>query len=169
MSNHQRKRTIARIIGWAPIRKLLGFAVRVFVPKQRVGVALVGFDDEGKILMLNHVYHPAARWGIPGGWLNRGEAPADGALRELKEETGLSAVLGPVIHISHEPIPPHIGIAYSARIKPGRVDLSSEILDADWFAFDDLPEPILPFVRDSIVAAISYPMESFVTKREWNE
>ena len=147
----------------------MGLAVRLFVPRQRVGVALVGFNGDGKILMLHHVYHPTARWGVPGGWLNRGESPSECALRELMEETGLSAELGPVVHVSHERIPPHIGIAYVAKIEPGTINLSSEILDAQWFSSDDLPEPILPFVQDSINAALAYPTEFGVDLRSLDE
>jgi ADP-ribose pyrophosphatase YjhB (NUDIX family) len=169
MPNQQKKQTIANIVGWAPVRTMMGLAVRLIVRKQRIGVALVGFDRDGRILMLNHVFHPVARWGVPGGWLNKGEAPARCALRELEEETGLSAVLGPVVHVSQESIPPHIGIAYAAKIEPGQLELSSEIIDADWFASDELPEPILPFVRNSIEAAISYPMKGFAAMREWDE
>lgn len=119
--------------------------------------------------MLHHVYHPTARWGLPGGWLNRGEAPADCALRELEEETSLSAILGPVVYVSQGRIPLHIGIAYAALIIPGEINLSSEILAADWYYPDTLPEPILPFVRESILAAVSYPVKDFVQKREWDE
>jgi 8-oxo-dGTP diphosphatase len=147
----------------------MGLAVRFYVPRQRVGVALVGFDEEGRILLLNHVYHPSVRWGIPGGWLNRGEAPADCALRELREETGLSADLGPVVYLSRESIPPHIGIAYSAKIQPGEMKLNSEIMAADWYYSDELPEPLLPFVRESIAAAISYPAMGHNHVRELDE
>lgn len=31
----------------------------------------------------------SGRWGLPGGGLHRGEDPAEGAVRELKEETGI--------------------------------------------------------------------------------
>jgi len=135
----------------------MALVVRLVVARQRVGVALIGFDDDGRILMLNHVFHPVARWGVPGGWMNRGESPAECALRELREETGLTAKLGPVVHVSHESIPSHIGIAYSGMIESGEIRLSSEILDANWYKYDDLPEPILPFVKDAINAAMNYP------------
>ena len=148
---------------------LMGPVVRIVVPKQRVGVALVGFGEDGRILMLHHVYHPEIRWGLPGGWLHRREAPAGGALRELKEETGLSAVLGPVIHISRESVAPHIGIAYMAKIQPGEIRLSSEILAAEWYFPDALPQPTLSFDRAAISAAVNYPVQEFVQKREWNE
>jgi ADP-ribose pyrophosphatase YjhB (NUDIX family) len=130
---------------------------------------MVGFDGEGRILMLKHVYHPTVRWGIPGGWLNRGEAPAACALRELEEETGLSAVLGPIVYVSKENTPQHIGITYKATILPGEINLNSEILAANWYFPDALPEPILPFVRESISAAGSYPFQDDGYKRKLDE
>jgi hypothetical protein len=87
----------------------------------------------------------------------------------LEEETGLSAVLGPIVYVSRENIPPHVGIAYSATILPGEIILSSEILAAEWYYPDTLPEPILPFVRESISAAVSYPFQDDDFKRELNE
>ena len=136
--------------------------VRLVVPKQRVGVTLIGFDEAGRILMLKHVYHPSTPWGVPGGWLQKGESPGDCALRELKEETGLSAELGPVVHATREVSPEHIGIAYTAKIQPGEICLSSEILQAKWFTMENLPQPILPFVSDSINQASEVPLRVFM-------
>jgi ADP-ribose pyrophosphatase YjhB (NUDIX family) len=113
----------------------------------------VGYNREGQILMLRHVFHPFAPWGLPGGWLEKGEAPADCAIRELHEETGLSAELGPIVYSSFESVPAHIGIAFLATINPGSLELSAEIIDAEWFEPKILPEPLLPFVRNAINAA----------------
>src|SRR5438105_1447482 len=47
------------------------------------------FDDRGRILLLEHVFRPDSGWGIPGGFLDRGEQPEEGLRRELREEVGL--------------------------------------------------------------------------------
>ena len=75
------------------VNYFMAWGIRLVVPKQRIGAGLVALDEEDRVLLLRHVFHPYTPWGIPGGWLNRHEAPADGVLRELKEETGLTAVL----------------------------------------------------------------------------
>lgn len=104
--------------------------------------------------MLRHVFHPYIPWGLPGGWLGRNEDPAAGVLRELKEETGLTAVLGPVVHVAHDSNPPHVAIAFSGRVQSGSFRLSPEIMEAAWFPIDALPTSLLPFMRDAINAAV---------------
>jgi len=44
-------------------------------------------DQEGNILLLNHVYR-SEPWGMPGGWMEL-EQPEQAMKRELLEETGL--------------------------------------------------------------------------------
>lgn len=128
--------------------------IRVFVPKQRIGVAVVVLDDHGRVLMLRHVFHPDAPWGLPGGWLGRNEDPAAGALRELHEETGLTAVVDRPVLVSLESHPDHVGIAFLVRPMAGNLQLSAEILEADWFEVDDLPEPLFPIYARAIAAAV---------------
>ncbi len=128
--------------------------IRVFVPKQRIGVAVVVLDDHGRVLMLRHVFHPDAPWGLPGGWLGRNEDPAAGALRELHEETGLTAVVDRPVLVSLESHPDHVGIAFLVRPSAGNLQLSAEILEADWFEVDDLPEPLFPIYARAIAAAV---------------
>lgn len=146
---------LAKLIARTPLKIGLAWAVRLLVPRHRVGVAAVAINRQGEVLMLRHVFHPQAPWGLPGGWLNRGEDPANGVMRELAEETGLTGRVGPLVYSGYEPKPPHIGLAYLASVQPGMMTLSNEILEAGWFAPGDLPRPLLPFVRRSIDSALA--------------
>lgn len=149
------KRPLARIIRWRPVRALMYGAIRLSVPRHRVGVAVVAVRGQGEVLLLNHVFHPDFPWGLPGGWLDRGETPQSGALRELREETGLSARLGPLLQIARGPHTGEINVAFMALDVGGSLHLSSEILAARWFKPDTLPSPLLPFSRDAIRAALA--------------
>ncbi len=135
------------------LQRAMSAAVRLIVPRQRIGVALAVVDEAHRILMLRHVFHPGAPWGLPGGWLRRNERPSVGARRELHEETGLIADLEQVIYVEHEAYPPHLEIAYLARIQPGPMQLSDEILEAAWFDASSLPSPIRGSTRRIIDAA----------------
>lgn len=54
-----------------------------------VGVSGIVTDPDGSILLLRPRYWSAATWGLPGGYLNSGETPAQALIREVREETGL--------------------------------------------------------------------------------
>ncbi|WP_427925294.1 NUDIX hydrolase [Streptomyces sp. cg40] len=58
---------------------------------KRLAAAVV-MDDDGRVLLVRRSaterFLPRV-WGVPCGKLEPGEQPEDGALRELKEETGL--------------------------------------------------------------------------------
>jgi ADP-ribose pyrophosphatase YjhB (NUDIX family) len=146
---------MARVVRWPVVQRLMMRGVRAVVPRHRVGVALVAVDEVDRILMVKHVFHAYAPWGLPGGWLNYGEAPGQAALRELREETGLSARLGPVLHVSRELDTDAISMAYLAYDVRGEVQLSPEIMDARWFSPDQLPTPLFPFTRAAIGEAVT--------------
>ena len=64
------------------------------------GMSAVNYGDSivrgenGSILMLLRNYHDTfepGKWGLPGGKIEQGESARDGAIRELKEETNLTA------------------------------------------------------------------------------
>lgn len=127
----------------------MNWAIIIVVPRHRMGVEVVLFNDKRQVLLLNHVFHPNVPWGVPGGWLDRNEDPADGALRELREETGLTAVLGPVVQIRREKYPSHLGLAYLAYNPQGTISLSNEIIEAKWTELDKLP-PLFNFTKEAI-------------------
>jgi 8-oxo-dGTP pyrophosphatase MutT (NUDIX family) len=63
---------------------------------------------EGRLLLQRVYRHPVSRWGweVPRGFVEPGETVAEGALRELLEETGLRcapAALWPLGELSPEP------------------------------------------------------------------
>jgi 8-oxo-dGTP pyrophosphatase MutT (NUDIX family) len=58
-------------------------------PRFLIGVVALIRDDAGRILMLEHTYRREYPWGLPGGYLQAREDPAQGLAREVQEETGL--------------------------------------------------------------------------------
>lgn len=130
--------------------------IQLIVPRTRVGVAVVVVNEATEVFMVRHVFHPVYEWGVPGGWLKKNESPADGALRELREETGLTAVLGPAVSVQHDPESVHIGIAYVGQLNPGELQLSHELIEARWFSYEALPQPISYHTRLAIEAAVAY-------------
>ena len=52
-----------------------------------LGACAVVSDTEGRVLLVRHSYQTG--WHLPGGGVAAGEPPAQGAMRELREEIGL--------------------------------------------------------------------------------
>ena len=75
----------------------------------RQAVGVVPVDEDGEVLLVQQWRHPVEKltWSVPAGAIDRGESPADAALRELREETGHTAEkLEPLYHYH-----PTIGVA----------------------------------------------------------
>ncbi|MFD0684743.1 NUDIX domain-containing protein [Actinomadura fibrosa] len=106
-----------------------------------VYVAGIVRDDQGRVLLLRHRLWPQYRaWGLPGGYVNAGERLEDAVAREIQEETALEvAVKGPPLHLASG-FRWRVEAYYEATVTGGRIDLeTAEILEARWFALDDLP------------------------------
>lgn len=57
---------------------------------------LVLKSDDREVLLVRHGY--AAGWFLPGGGVERGEALAEAAIREVREEAGIAAEEEPRLH-----------------------------------------------------------------------
>lgn len=57
-----------------------------------IGASAALFDDAGRVLLIERGKPPfAGVWSLPGGHIEPGEAPAATAVREVAEETGVTA------------------------------------------------------------------------------
>lgn len=117
--------------------------VRRVAPSYTVGGLCVVERADGRILLVRHAYRP--RWGLPGGFLKRGEAPASAAHREVLEEVGLDIdLLGePAVVVA--PAWRRVDVVFRARPRVvTEADavraVSAEIIAVEWFARDALPE-----------------------------
>jgi 8-oxo-dGTP diphosphatase len=70
------------------------------IQKPTAAVGVVCFNDAGDVLLIQRGTLPRlGEWSIPGGRLEWGETAKAGALRELKEETGVDAHLVGLIDV----------------------------------------------------------------------
>lgn len=113
-------------------------------PKVAVG-AVVG-DDEGRLLLIQR--SDSGTWLYPTGWADVGYSPAEVAVKEVLEETGIRCeVIRPLaiidgLRAGYSRIPLY-SLVFHCRAVGG--DLSPhphECQDAGWFAYDALPTPL---------------------------
>jgi ADP-ribose pyrophosphatase YjhB (NUDIX family) len=116
--------------------------VRTGQSRFTVTVAATIFDDEGRILLLDHVFRPDGGWGIPGGFLGRGEQPEAALRRELKEEVGIEVTAVEVLFARAWTRPRQIEIHFRATAIGKPTPCSFEIRSAGWFSVDDLPPDV---------------------------
>lgn len=117
--------------------------VRTMAPSFTVGAVCIIERPDGAVLLVRQAYR--SRWGVPGGLLERGESPADAALREVREEVNLDVDLVGEPAAVVDPVPQRVDMVFRARPAAG-ADLdavgpsSPEITEVRWFPSSDLPE-----------------------------
>ena len=149
------------------------------VPR-RVAARVVLFDSSGRILLAHghDAHQPEHHWWFTiGGGLEPGESPRQGAVRELREETGIrldpEVLVGPILYRRAEFDFLNVTarqdewffLAHSSTTSldfGGWTDLERDVLDGQrWWTLDDLEE-------ESTHTEV-YPRGLTTLAREWRE
>jgi len=118
-------------------------------PKVAIG-AVVG-DDEGRLLLVQRA--DSGVWLYPTGWADVGYSPAEVAVKEVQEETGITcepqrliAVLDG-LRLGFTSVPLY-SLVFHCRATGGELCAHPlETRDVGWFAHDNLPSPLAGFER----------------------
>ena len=134
-------------------------------------VGLMLLNREGKIFAGQRVDNPNDAWQMPQGGIDEGESPADAALRELREETGIHPSAVELLRESDYWHRYDLPAGLVRRLWSGRfrgqaqrwfamrytgpdegIDIQTEEPEFrawSWMAHDELIRKIVPFKRDT--------------------
>jgi len=124
-------------------------------PSVTTDCVIFGFDGTKlKVLLVERGIDPyKGKWAFPGGFIKMDESCEEGALRELKEETGLTGAYIEQFHTfsdpSRDPRERVITVAYYALVRIQDVRGGDDAVKAEWFALDHVPQ--LAFDHDRIL------------------
>lgn len=113
----------------------------------KVGVGAVVFNAEDELLLICR--QDSQHWLYPTGWLDVSHTPAETAVKEVREETGLAVRAEKRLGVFDSglrryPLPFHmISVMIYCRLLGGELRPNPvETLGAGFFARDRLPEPL---------------------------
>ena len=125
-------------------------------PALAVDCVVFGYEEEAlRVLLIQRAAPPfEGGWALPGGFVHVDESVDDAAVRELREETGVSRLYLEQLYtfgaIDRDPRERVVSVAYFALVKMSEHEVrgATDARDAAWFAIDDLPT--LAFDHDRI-------------------
>jgi ADP-ribose pyrophosphatase YjhB (NUDIX family) len=114
--------------------------VTYFDPKVAVAVVVV---EHERVLLVQRAHDPGkGLWALPAGFVDYDEDPAEAAVREVHEETGIYVHITGLVDITFRPDADGLAdllIIYEAAASGGCVQCGDDATAAGWFAADHLP------------------------------
>ena len=112
----------------------------------KVAVGAVVSNDDGQILLVQR--SDSGVWLYPTGWADIGYSPAEVAVKEVAEETGIECEVVALIGVldglrrGFTRIPLYSLVFHCRAVGGSLAAHPMEMSDVGWFSLDDLPEPL---------------------------
>jgi len=101
---------------------------------------------EGRILLCRRAINPRMGfWTLPAGYLETGETPAEGAMREAREEANAALTISGVLAIYTIRRLGQVQIMHRAQLADPAISAGAESLEVGLFAWEDIPWSGLAF------------------------
>ncbi len=128
---------------------------REFPPRPIVGIGAIIVGERGVVLIKRGKPPRAGSWSLPGGAQKLGETVHAAALREIEEETGLTATIGGLVDVVDSITP----------ADDGRIHYHYTLVDV-WATTTEGAEPI---AGGDAAEARWVPMEDLDSLKLWSE
>lgn len=116
-----------------------------------VGAFTIILDPETNTFLLCH-RRDKDLWNLPGGRVEEGEAPWAAAIREIKEEVGLtSIVLDRLVGVNFKPESNDMVFTFLANKTSESPSISDEADEVRFFSLEDMPSNTAPKQRQRII------------------
>lgn len=124
-------------------------------------------EKDGKYILVQEAKKKCyGKWNLPAGHLEFNESLEQGAIREIKEETGCDVKLDGVCYIANRLLEDDLGmiIIFNARIVNEDIKFNKdEILDVKWFDYDEIIDKADDELREaSLKKAIMNQKNNFI-------
>jgi mutator protein MutT len=130
---------IGKIWRRLPVR-LRRWSMRVAHARFTVTAGALVFNESGQVLLLKHRFRAGSGWGLPGGFLEKGEQPLDAMRRELREEIGLEVKDVEIFAARSFKKPKQVEVLFRCRADGVATPRTMEVERAGWFSVAALPE-----------------------------
>jgi ADP-ribose pyrophosphatase YjhB (NUDIX family) len=107
----------------------------------------------GEFLLARRAIEPRkGYWTLPGGYMENGETPQQGALREAFEEAGAKGKPGPLIMIYQPPKKNEVIMIFRSELTSREAAAGTESQEVKFFKWEDIPwkELAFPFIKDAL-------------------
>ena len=108
-------------------------------------------EKEGKYLLVQEAKKKCyEKWNFPAGHLDFNESLEQGAIREIKEETGCDVKLDGVCYVANRILEDDlfVMIVFNAKLINENIEFDKEeILDVKWFDYDEIVNQMESMLR----------------------
>ena len=91
-------------------------------------------------------------WTLPGGYMESGETPQQGAAREALEEAGVKVKIGPLLAMYQPPSKNKVIMIFHGELPSREADPGTESQEVEFFKWEDIPwkELAFPYIKDAL-------------------